>query len=263
MNRILDIGFSYAGKWNIIDGMLELELINHGTSKNILYSFVCNGEIKYIGKTTQQLNKRLYGYKKPASSQLTNIKNNKNITRLIESGVSVEIFVLVDNGLLNYGGYSLNIAAGLEDSLITTLKPSWNDGFSEAYMNEIKTENIKLEDISNEKQDQTNLNHTDDLDSKIKFTLQLQIAYYNHGFINVPTKYSREFGVDKDEMKFFIKDYNNPIIGSINRNANSTGTPRLMGRKEFTKQIKENFIQGQFIEVTILSPHSVFINATP
>jgi hypothetical protein len=47
---------------------------------------------------------------------------------LVAAGTSVEIHALPDNdnGLLYYGGIHVNLAAGLEDSLIAALKPSWN-----------------------------------------------------------------------------------------------------------------------------------------
>jgi hypothetical protein len=40
----------------------------------------------------------------------------------------VAIYVLPDNGLLYYGGFHVNLAAGLEDSLVRELQPPWNGG---------------------------------------------------------------------------------------------------------------------------------------
>ena len=40
----------------------------------------------------------------------------------------IEIHALPDNGLLYYGGFHVNLAAGLEDNLIKILKPEWNRG---------------------------------------------------------------------------------------------------------------------------------------
>jgi hypothetical protein len=37
--------------------------------------------------------------------------------------------VLPDNGLLRFGGFHLNLAAALEDSLINDLRPRWNMRF--------------------------------------------------------------------------------------------------------------------------------------
>jgi hypothetical protein len=40
-------------------------------------------------------------------------------------GGSVSILVLPDHGLLKYGGFHLNLAAGLEDDIVSQLKPRW------------------------------------------------------------------------------------------------------------------------------------------
>ncbi len=44
----------------------------------------------------------------------------------IQKDVSVEILVLPDNGLMHYGKFHLNLAAGLEDSMIRDIAPRWN-----------------------------------------------------------------------------------------------------------------------------------------
>ena len=83
----------------------------------------------YIGKTTQQLRKRLYGYQNPRVTQTTNVRGNKAIAEALVSESLIEVFVLPDNGLLRFGGFHLNLAAGLEDSLINDLRPRWNKRF--------------------------------------------------------------------------------------------------------------------------------------
>jgi hypothetical protein len=51
MNRLLNIGFISVGHWTLKDNILKYNLVSHHTTKNILYSFISNGDIKYIGKT--------------------------------------------------------------------------------------------------------------------------------------------------------------------------------------------------------------------
>lgn len=80
----------------------------------------------YVGKTTKTLKERLYGYQNPGSTQFTNIRGNAEILKALRAGKNVEIFALPDNGLLKYGGFLLDLAAGLEDSIINELKPAWN-----------------------------------------------------------------------------------------------------------------------------------------
>ena len=54
--------------------------------KNILYAFVSEGKIKYIGKSVQYLKARMNGYKNPGPTQNTNIKNNKKIKEILKNG---------------------------------------------------------------------------------------------------------------------------------------------------------------------------------
>jgi hypothetical protein len=131
LNRIKAIGFTRAGCWSLTNGSLGLELTAHENDRNVLYAFVVDGEPMYVGKTVQPLSKRMAGYRKPAETQSTNIKNNENMRRCLVQGKSVEIFVLPDTGLLHYGGFHVNLAAGLEDSLVRELAPNWNGGKKE------------------------------------------------------------------------------------------------------------------------------------
>ncbi len=126
LNKLIEIGFKKVGKWSLENGQPELTIFSEASSANILYSFVVDGVPKYIGKTTQPLKKRMYGYRKPSLSQSTNIRNNENLKRALCKGLNVELYVLPDHGLLHFGCFHLNLAAGLEDSIVSTLSPEWN-----------------------------------------------------------------------------------------------------------------------------------------
>jgi len=69
----------------------------------------------------------MYGYQNPGPTQNTNIKGNKLILELLSNGKGIEIYALPDDGHHHVGVFHLNLAAGLEDSIISTLKPNWND----------------------------------------------------------------------------------------------------------------------------------------
>ena len=91
--------------------------------KNVLYSFVEDGEIRYVGKSIRTLRQRMYGYWRPSSTQSTNVRINGLISESLVAGHDVEILVLPDNGLMHYGQFHLNLAAGLEDSIIAAIMP--------------------------------------------------------------------------------------------------------------------------------------------
>lgn len=126
MKRLIDIGFRRVGEWKRSPSGIECLLHDCSDAGNILYCFVCRDNVLYVGKTVQVLKKRMYGYQNPGSTQSTNFQGNREIRALLTNGNQVDIYALPDNGLLHFGVFHINLAAGLEDSLIKTLKPSWN-----------------------------------------------------------------------------------------------------------------------------------------
>ncbi len=128
MNRLLQIGFQPAGHWLLVNGKLKFDLTRHATQTNILYAFVCDAEVMYVGKTVRTLAVRMSGYRTPTRTQTTNVNNNRRILDLLARGAAIEILALPDNGLLHYGMFHLNLAAALEDDIIRKLNPPWNGG---------------------------------------------------------------------------------------------------------------------------------------
>lgn len=114
MNRLYDIGFQRAGRWSLNGEDLALELTSLSDRQNVLYAFVSGNTVKYVGKTTQTLQRRMFGYQKPNRDQRTNWRNRLSIIELLKRGQSVEILALADSGLLRYGAFHLNLAGGLE-----------------------------------------------------------------------------------------------------------------------------------------------------
>jgi len=130
LQRLEEIGFRCCGQWKATElGGIRISLNEHASSTNALYAFVSKDEVLYIGKTTQQLRKRLYGYQNPRNTQTTNIRGNAAIVAALAESHLIEVYVLPDHGLLRFGGFHLNLAAGLEDSLINDLRPTWNKRF--------------------------------------------------------------------------------------------------------------------------------------
>jgi hypothetical protein len=128
MDSLLAIGFEPVGHWLLRDGRLAFELTRHATARNILYAFVVDGAVRYVGKTTQPLRTRLAGYRAPGPTQTTNIRNSQRLAAEIVAGAAVDIFALPDNGLMHYGAFHINLAAALEDDIIRRLNPEWNGG---------------------------------------------------------------------------------------------------------------------------------------
>ncbi len=249
MNRLLSMGFRNVGNWTLTtQKKLSCNLISDHYTQNVLYSFVSNGIIKYIGKTSMELIRRMYGYQNPGPSQSTNIRVNKNIVQLLDYEQPVDILILVDNGLLKFGGYRINLAAGLEDTLINELDPIWN--FSGR--NRLVAERESTEQSTNMVNEER-LNLT-------KFEVVIGKTYFKQGFFNVSEIYSSELGPDKAIIEILLgQNSNNSILGYINRSANINGSPRIMGGKSLADWIKRNLMINETLTVEIISSVSIRI----
>ncbi len=126
LRRLEDAGFRRVGRWVLGVRGPECRLEDHSGTSNVLYAFVSGRDVLYVGKTTMSLGRRMYGYQNPGPSQRTNIANHKNLKVLLESGQTVHVLVLVDELGLTHAGFDISLAAGLEDSVIHSLKPPWN-----------------------------------------------------------------------------------------------------------------------------------------
>lgn len=114
------------GCWNLLSGDLHFELDSESPTRNVLYAFVCGSEVLHLGKTTVGLRRRLCGYKKPGPTQGTNIAVHGQIAKLLGSQACLDIYAYCDDGNLRLGPFRINVAAGLEDSLVRELRPPWN-----------------------------------------------------------------------------------------------------------------------------------------
>jgi hypothetical protein len=128
LDQLTAIGFVECGEWLISEDQLVPNILKFANARNVLYAFVVDNAVMYIGKTVQNFRSRMQGYRTPGATQFTNIRNHQNLRNALDTGKRVSIYVLPDNGLLHYGGFHVNLAAGLEDALVRKLQPSWNGG---------------------------------------------------------------------------------------------------------------------------------------
>ncbi|MDO9101906.1 MAG: GIY-YIG nuclease family protein [Candidatus Nitrotoga sp.] len=248
MNRLLDIGFEPTGHWLNHEGKLSFELTRHSTQTNILYAFVCDGAVMYVGKTIRTLATRMSGYKTPGKTQTTNINNNWRLLDALARGSAVEIMALPDNGLLHYGKFHLNLAAALEDDIIRKLNPPWNGG---------KPEKVtEVDSVASELR----------LEAPIVFNetfhFCLQPTYFRAGFFNVGVAARTYLGADGEKIELFLGDAEHPVLGTINRTANTNGTPRVMGGPVLRDWFQTRSHEMARVSVQVLSPTSIRLNAS-
>lgn len=246
MKELIEIGFKKAGEWELKNMALICNLNDNYPDKDILYSFVCENEIKYIGKSVKSISQRLYGYKKPNISQTTNFRINELIIEKIRRGIQIEIFLFIDNVGLNYRGHKINLSAGLEDNLIAEFSPKWNS----MGKNRVKTKKTEIK----EKEEIPFVRFIyNDNEFENKFVVALGKKYFNDGFFNVRVKHSNLFGEDLSNIKIQLgKNPLNYCVGKINRTANNNKTPRIFAGKKYKNWIQENFERGELFHVEII-----------
>ncbi len=91
------------------------------------------------------------------------------------------------------------------------------------------------------------------------YRLTLHKTYYDKGFFNL--------GVDVDQ---FVRPGNGPIkirlgsspaeiVGSVNRDANQNGTPRIMGGVAVSRWFQNNCELMEVVEVVVVAPGELHI----
>jgi hypothetical protein len=121
----------YCAAWVEVSGDLRIKTTRSArwrwltARRGVLYAF-CSGEKPlFIGKTIGTLSKRLADIKEAQGSSSPR-KMHEAIRRLISSGKEVRILVLAKDVPLSWGGFSLDLAAGIEKSLVSFFLPPWN-----------------------------------------------------------------------------------------------------------------------------------------
>jgi hypothetical protein len=267
MNRLLDIGFQVAGHWFLEDGIPRIAIRQHGEQYNILYAFVCDGEIKYVGKSTQTLRKRMAGYVSPGPTSTTNIRNNQRIRELLVKGTAVELYALLDNGLMRYGTFHLNLAAGLEDSIIAELQPEWN--FNGHRLPErLPRKRETGDDVTpapDEPRDAERRPSAEEPEFSDRvevgsFEFRLQPTYWKQGFFNGGVASSPQLGSNGDTVEIFFGDEQQPLLGTINRVATGNGSPRVFGGPAMRQRF-QTLPEMTPMVVQVLSPTSIRFRA--
>jgi len=260
MKRLLKIGFNKVGDWILEGQNPKCVLKSLENTPNILYAFISEGNVNYIGKTTQPLKGRMYRYENPGPTQITNIRINRKIGELLSQGKPLEIYALPDNGLLYYGDFHINLAAALEDSIIQTVNPPWNGSEKEKSESAAKKNHSRIETFPDKTPEQIPPTSTEVKlsDNSIpKFKLRLRKTYYHQGFFNVTREFDPYIGKNEAEIEFHLFDSDVVLHGRINRTANLNGTARIMGGKELKRWFQSRFKIGDFIGVEFLTKNSV------
>jgi hypothetical protein len=253
-----NIGFEQIGTWIINGEGISYKIDEHKKGSlgidNALYAFALDNEIKYIGKTCKSIQKRFVGYVNPSNTQTTNIKCHKEIQSLLTEGKTVEIWVFAPNIPFQILGFDVNLAAGLEDSLIREFKPEWNG-------RQTPDDTSDLVEFSeeNKPEDQQVIAPGNPAHC---FNILLGKTYYNVGFINPGAVASDHLDADGEPVKVFLGNPSNCVNSAINRRANANGSVRVIGNnRQIAEWLQANFKQGDNVSACVIDKQTILLRA--
>lgn len=247
MRRLLQIGFEQVGSWRLRNQELVLELARMNGQRNVLYAFVQDAAVLYVGKTTGSLESRMGGYLRPHTSQRTNVRNNQALLQLLRQDLAVDIYAWADPGMHRIGDFHLNYAAGLEDSIIRVVTPPWNGARSTPLVAAVPEMSppalpataeprtpptpAPIEGESASASEVRALEDAGVIRASPVFEVTLGKTYYHNGFFNVPIKFSKVFPEHGTEISIYCGDSRTLIRATVDRKANQANhTPRIYGR---------------------------------
>ena len=284
MDRLLQIGFREIGRWALAGDGLQLKLDPLQAHRRALYAFATESKLLYVGKTAGMLPTRLHAYISPHQSQRTNVRNRAALLDLLRAGTKVRILGWIDPGLHRIGPFDLNMAAGLEDSIIALLAPPWNgarmvetrEAISHAQAH-VPTEAPQPElpiPAVPDRRSQVLVStagreplvpvlpvSSSDRSSAYSsvdgttFTVRLGKTYYERGFFNVPVVFSELFGSHGATVDLYCGTERAVVRAILDRKANQqSGTPRIYGKSELGYWFQRRFKLDDMLKVTVLNP---------
>ena len=274
-DTLLNLGFRDIAAWVTSSGNGGIDYRMDGPnppadrvllgSVNSLYAFVHGDRVMYIGKTARNLRDRIAGYRNPHKGQRTNWRCNGNIRDMLKRNEVLRILVFNPPPKLRYGDFDINLAAGLEDSLIAEFDPPWNGRErGRAITEESEREEAVLpRDASLETNAALPIVPEPDSPTPVgaaSFQIVLRDTYYNQGLINPGVDASRHLGDDGDPIVIKFGDGSEPVISRIDRTANKSGSVRVVGRNRLIAQwFQKHFSEGDVIEARVLDRHCILL----
>lgn len=266
---LLNMGFEDVGKWVLngeyISYALDIPTFALLDTVNALYAFVCDGEVKYIGKTARSIRRRFFGYCRPGITQQTNKRCHAKIKKALAEGAEIRVLIFAPQHDLRYSEFEINLAAGLEDSLIDKFDPPWNGGDRGRRITENAEREAEEEKVSSGADTAGVIGDTSipriTTESSASFNIKLGQTYYEFGFINPGVEASRHLGNHGDPVRILFDDGCDPIISTINRTANRSGGVRIVGNNRHIAQwFQEHFNLGDTIQGCVIDAHTILFD---
>lgn len=223
---------------------------------------------------------RLRAYVAPHLTQRTNVRNNLSLRELLQAGRQVDILGWIDPGLQRIGAFDLNMAAGLEDSIISVLAPPWNgsrasppssaavqDAAAAVMAAGVPAQAVPVAEllppgrvIAQPDRASVVVGGPSE-QARVRFAVRLGKTYYHQGFFNVPVAFSHHFAEHGAAVKLYCGSERALMIGALDRRANTNSkTPRIYGKAELAHWMQRRLTLDGLLEVTVVGPTELLLN---
>lgn len=247
--RLQEIGFEVAGEWLLDDGEPRIQVRRYPNAANVLYAFASDDELLYIGRSGRSLRIRMAGYEDGGPLRSTRARNRERIAAMLMMDQPVQLHAMPDPGNLLYGSFRVNLATGLQHSLIEALDPPWN-----------RQADLPVQGAAPRPHHAAGLSgYTDVTSDQPSYRFLVGYIYMDRGFFNVPLRYSRLFGGDRERIKILCGREREPIYGHIDRSSNTNATPRIVGGRALKHWFEEHAGLNNPVDIDILAPNAVWI----
>jgi len=256
LKRLQEIGFDTAGEWLLEDAAPRIEVRRYANAVNVLYAFVNETEVLYIGRSARSLRQRMDGYESGGPARSTRARNRERIVAMLMLDQPVTLYAMADPGNLIYGSFRVNLSAGLQHSLIQVLDPPWNRAHSAPAESstDARAAARKGRPVAAAK-----VEPIDATSERPSYRFLVGYLYLNKGFFNVPARYSRVFGKDRERIKILCGRERAPIHGHIDRSSNTNAAPRIIGGPALRDWFAEHAGLNNPVDIDILAPNAVWI----
>jgi len=260
LTRLQEIGFELAGEWLLEDGEPRIEVRRYPAAANVLYAFVSDGELLYIGRSGRALGLRMQGYEQGGPARSVRARNRERIVAMLMLDQQVALYAMPDPGSMLYGSFRVNLAAGLQHSLIEALDPPWNKNAGSllegADASPLQAPARRRRRATDTESDSEVGNNTTQRPS---YRFLVGYMYMDKGFFNVPVRYSRLFGKDREKIKILCGREKSTIHGHIDRSSNTNASPRIIGGGALKHWFEEHAGLNNPVDIDILAPNAVWI----
>jgi hypothetical protein len=124
VEHLFHSGFHEVGSWELGDSH-DLQCRIELPRRAGVYAFAIDGVVQYVGLASTSVRQRLGFYRKPALTQVTNLRLNQIIRDEIGSGRTVQILI-AHPPQFDWNGLKISGAEGLEAGLISEFDLPWN-----------------------------------------------------------------------------------------------------------------------------------------